>query len=65
MFESIKRVKRFRDTEVAWQHQHETHAPKVGDLAPDFELPVARGEGRTRLSSLRGRPVALIFGSFT
>jgi hypothetical protein len=44
----------------------ETHAPLVGDLAPDFELPRLGGTERVRLSSFRGqRPVALIFGSFT
>lgn len=65
MFDSLKRVKRFRDKEVAWQKLHDANAPKVGDLAPDFELPAARGAGSTRLSSLRGKPVALIFGSYT
>ena len=41
-------------------------APKVGEPAPDFDLPVLYGEGeRVRLSALRGRPVALIFGSYT
>ena len=39
--------------------------PGAGDIAPDFELPAARGDARARLSSMRGRPVALIFGSFT
>ncbi len=65
MFDALKKVKRFRDLEVAWQRLHEVNAPKVGDLAPDFELPAAQGEGTARLSSMRGRPVALIFGSFT
>ncbi len=37
-----------------------------GELAPDFALEPARGEGVVRLSSFRGsRPVALIFGSYT
>lgn len=36
-----------------------------GDEAPDFTLPYARGEGALRLSSLRGRPVVLVFGSWT
>lgn len=42
-------------------------APKVGDVAPDFELPVVGAEGKTvKLSSFKGkRPVALIFGSYT
>lgn len=35
-----------------------------GHVAPDFELPSTDGE-RIRLSTLRGRPVVLRFGSFT
>ena len=65
MFDSLMKVKRFRDKEVAWQRLHDVDAPKIGDIAPDFELPAARGDARARLSSMRGRPVALIFGSFT
>lgn len=37
-----------------------TAAVRVGDQAPDFELPGAAG-GRERLSRLRGRPVLLSF----
>ena len=45
----------------------------VGEAAPDFELPsfdcrtgVLEPTGDTvRLSALRGRPVALVFGSYT
>lgn len=33
---------------------------KVGDLAPDFTIPLADGTGRT-LASYRGRPVVLFF----
>jgi hypothetical protein len=45
-------------------------APKVGELAPDFEIerlaPGGKRSGETfRLSSTRGRPVALVFGSYT
>ncbi len=65
MFDGLKSVKRFRDKEVAWQKLHDVAAPKVGDLAPDFELPAASGEHRVKLSSLRGKPVAIIFGSYT
>lgn len=65
MFDSLMKVKRFRDKEVAWQRLHDVDAPKIGDIAPDFELPAARGDGRVRLSAMRGRPVAIIFGSFT
>lgn len=46
--------------------QRETHAPAVGDEAPDFELPWLNSAERVRLSSFRNRqPVALIFGSYT
>ncbi len=46
--------------------KREESAPTVGDEAPDFELPVLDGKGATvRLSELRGKPVALIFGSYT
>ena len=37
---------------------------RPGEDAPDFELESTEGE-RLRLSSLRGRPVVLRFGSFT
>lgn len=37
----------------------------VGDLAPDFELTRIDGDGVVSLASLRGRPVVLVFGSFT
>jgi hypothetical protein len=39
---------------------------KVGDLAPDFTLPLASGQGEVSLKSYRGsKPVVLIFGSCT
>ena len=48
----------------------EAAAPKLGELAPDFELERLSPEGRRtgrhfRLSSNRGRPVGLVFGSYT
>ena len=49
-----------------WQKRFDALAPKVGDVAPDFELHDVNGENSIRLSDFQGRkPVALIFGSFT
>jgi peroxiredoxin len=51
---------------TAWQKKFDAHAPKVGELAPDFELRDNRGENPLRLSDSRGlQPVVLVFGSFT
>ena len=36
-----------------------------GDVAPDFELPIATRFGDIKLSSLRGRPLVLVLGSHT
>ena len=50
----------------AWQKRYGPLAPKVGDMAPDFELRDVNGESAVRLSDFRGKkPVALVFGSFT
>ena len=38
---------------------------KVGSPAPDFTLPAVRGDGEVSLSGFRGRPVVLVFGSFS
>lgn len=48
----------------------EAAAPKAGDVAPDFEAERLSGSGKRsreqlKLSSFRGRPVALQFGSYT
>jgi hypothetical protein len=41
-------------------------ALRPGDLAPEFDLPSLDRQQRIRLSEFRaGRPVVLIFGSFT
>jgi hypothetical protein len=45
-------------------------SPQVGELAPEFSLERLSASGRRTgeqmtLSSLRGQPVGLIFGSFT
>jgi len=38
----------------------------VGDVAPDFTLPLLHGDTAVTLSSFRGqRPVVLVFGSYT
>jgi hypothetical protein len=56
----------WRNEELAWQHSLDPKSPKVGDLAPDFELHDPEGNVRVRLSDFRGqRPVALVFGSYT
>ena len=55
----------------AYSHNRETIVPKVGEIAPDFEIDTLdRHRKRTgetvRLSNHRGkRPVAPIFGSYT
>jgi hypothetical protein len=46
------------------------NSPQIGDKAPDFELEMLSENGKRthntlRLSSLRGKPVGLIFGSYT
>ena len=43
-----------------------TSGPQVGDIAPDFTLPIHDGTGNVTLSDSFGkRPVVLVFGSFT
>ena len=46
------------------------NSPQIGDMAPDFELEQLSPSGaRTgemmTLSGLRGKPVGLVFGSYT
>jgi hypothetical protein len=53
---------------VARDDYRELMTPRVtvGDLAPDFELPLVGDETAVRLASLVAeRPVALVFGSYT
>jgi hypothetical protein len=47
------------------RERREARAPKVGEPAPDFEISLLDGDQKVRLSDLRGRPVGLIFGSYT
>jgi len=56
----------WRSAELAWQLSQDPQSPKVGDLAPDFELQDPEGRLAVRLKDFRGkRPVALVFGSYT
>ncbi len=56
----------WRNEELRWQLGQDPLSPKVGDLAPDFELKDPEGVTQVRLSDFRGqRPVALVFGSYT
>ena len=55
---------------VARMKEREATTPEVGTLASDFELELLSPAGertgeRRRLSNHRGRPVALVFGSYT
>ncbi len=48
----------------------EAEAPSVGEPAPDFEVERLSADGKRtgamfRLASTRGRPVGLVFGSYT
>ncbi len=58
------------DAMMVHHREHQLGGPEVGDMAPDFTAEVL-GTGRKRtgefvtLSTLRGRPVALAFGSYT
>ena len=59
-------TREWRAHEVEWQQQADATAPKLGELAPDFELQDPTGQTSVRLADFRGkRPVALIFGSYT
>ncbi|QDV89557.1 hypothetical protein RAS2_06270 [Phycisphaerae bacterium RAS2] len=41
-------------------------APAVGEMAPDFTLPLMDGSKSVRRSEIQGgRPMMLVFGSFT
>ena len=62
----IRETKQHRARHRAWQKKHDALAPKLGDIAPDFELTDVTGTKTVRLSDFQGKkPVALIFGSFT
>jgi hypothetical protein len=57
---------RNREEATTWQDHHDPQAPKLGGIAPNFELHDISGNNSVRLSDFRDkRPVALVFGSFT
>ena len=59
-------VDKYRRENKAEQERLDALAPKVGDIAPDFEVHDVNGENPVRLSDFQGqKPVALIFGSYT
>ena len=58
------------EAHIATQMAREANVPRVGDTAPDFVADVLdRDRQRTgeqvRLSDLRGKPVGIVFGSYT
>ena len=57
----------WRHKEVSvWQQENNPNVPKIGEMAPDFELSDFTGGKTVRLSDFRGeKPVVLLFGSFT
>jgi hypothetical protein len=62
MFKAFKA----RNETRRWQNKYDPLAPKVGDVAPDFELYDVNGENPIRISDYRDKkPVGLIFGSYT
>jgi hypothetical protein len=38
---------------------------RPGEMAPDFRLPTIDHSSEVQLSALRGKPVVLVFGSYT
>ena len=66
MFETMPPdVRDLVQKEGAIRRERELGSPNVGDEAPDFELALLDGSGTVRLSSRRGRPAGLVFGSYT
>jgi cytochrome c biogenesis protein CcmG, thiol:disulfide interchange protein DsbE len=46
---------------LIWRLTHQSHTPKIGGPAPEFNLKRIDGTGKLSLASLRGRPVVLNF----
>jgi len=64
--ELVSTAQQWRTHERDWQLANDLEAPKIGDLAPDFQLQDPSGRTAVRLADFRGtRAVALVFGSYT
>ena len=50
--------------ETMWT-QARAGSVQPGDMAPDFRLPTQDHQSEVELSALRGKPVVLVFGSYT
>ena len=50
--------------ETMWS-QARAGSVQPGDMAPDFRLPTQDHQSEVELASLRGKPVVLVFGSYT
>ncbi len=50
---------------VGLMREIQNGAPEVGEAAYDFDLRRLENEERVKLSDSKGRPVGLIFGSYT
>ena len=62
----VKFIIKYRISLMPIQKELDRHAPKVGDMAPDFTLYDSSGIKSITLSDFHGeKPVALVFGSFT
>lgn len=69
-WEHLKLSRAAYEAMVRERSERDTQAPKIGELAPDFEIErLSPTGGRTdemfRLSTTRGRPVGLVLGSYT
>ena len=68
MIDNLSNNLTFQNYEQAidWQKKHQTSTPKIGQMAPDFQLLDTEGQNTVSLSSFRNhKPVALVFGSFS
>jgi hypothetical protein len=66
LFNDARSIIKIRRKLMKRQKDLDRHAPRAGDMAPDFTLSDIAGTKSATLSDFRGqRPVALIFGNFT